>query len=909
MTDFNTIERRFRAAYRLLLRNYPPHFRDVYALDMEETFVDQLRQARREGMVPLLVLLLTSIADAVSNGWRERFAPQPKGSGMFHWMDVRYAMRLLRRSPMFSLLTVLVLSGGLGLAIFTFSFLHTAMLKPIPVSGGDRVVSIRQQQGTRVGPFDAVDVATIRAGTRTVAELGAYTSQSYVLGDDTHPRAVDATVADWSVFDFTRTRPILGRTFAREDAVQGAEPVVVLNHRLWRAAFGADSAIVGRTVLLNNVSARVIGVMPEGYGFPIASEAWVPLPANLANQSRLGQQELFLYARLAPGVRVERARAELRVLFKRARELDRQNASGEAARQIAEQLTLSDVMVETFPMAQMGEEGPLVLTVLNLLAGLILLLACINVTNLLLARSNERVRETALRLALGASRSRLVMQSMWESIILCVAGGAIATAIAAWGLEAINSWTKVNLEGNMAFWWVWGLDKSAVIAAGLFITATIAALGVVVSGRATSVQFAAVLKDGSTRAGSRREGRVVRTLVITQVAVVSLLMFFGVLSGIVAYRVTNLDSGFETRHLLSSFVAVEGDAYNKPEARNSFFSSAARLLSEAAPVSHVLMRARVGAIADESGALELKDGAPPGHTSQLRAYVQGLEGDLGTLGVTVRSGRGFDVTDRFGAEPVAIVSQAFADKYFPGASPIGRSIRLARATENQATAINSDVAAAEWRTVIGVASNVMLGAPFSASRSAIALFVPLQQLAPREVEMLFTHRGDASIAQAALYHTLRTLDPQMLPPGISSYDEILQKSSLIAISTAKLFASCFAFALLLAVSGTYGLMARNIGQRTREIGVRRALGASDATVIRLLLGQGGRQLGMGVVISLPLMGLVGLGFAKFFPIGIAATIASAVLVGTSIVAVVLLATWIPTRRAVAVALRDALWSE
>lgn len=903
-------EQRLRATYRVLLRSYPAHFRDAYALDMEETFVDQFRHARREGTVALLVLLLTSIVDTVVNGWRERLAPQPKGSSMFHWMDVRYAMRLLRRSPMFSLLTVLVLSGGLGLAIFTFSFLHTAMLKPIPVSDGDRVVSIRQVQGPNSAPFDAVDIAAMRAGTKTLAEVGVYTSKVYVLGNDTHPRVVDATVADWSMFGFTRSRPAQGRTFTRDDAEKGAEPVIVLSERLWRVAFGSDSAIVGRTILLNNVSTRVIGVMPDGYGFPVASEAWVPLGNDVVANSRFGETGLFMYGRLARGASAEGAHAELRVLYRRAREADRANASGEAARKIAEVNAVSDVAIETFPMAQMGEMGPLMLGVLNSLAALILLLACINVTNLLLARSNERVRETAVRLALGASRARLVMQSMWESVILCIAGGAIATAIAAWGLDAINAWTKANLEGNMAFWWVWGLDKSAIIAAGLFITATIALLGVVVSGRATSLQFVAVLKDGSARSGSRREGRVARILVITQVAVVSVLMFFGVLSGIVAYRIANIDVGFETRHLLTTRIELDGEAYAKPEARSAMMSNTQQQLASAPSVSHVLLRASIGSIADESGALELKEGAARGEFGKPRAYIQALEGDVGALGVTMRSGRHFDSRDGRGAARVAIVSQAFAEKYFAGSSPVGRQVRIVESDESQSPAASANGSAfGEWRTIIGVASNVTLGAPFSATRSAIALFIPLQQMNTSQVEILFTHRGDEQTARAALYQTLRSLDSRMLPPDISSFDEILQKTSLLAISTAKLFASCFAFALLLAISGTYGLMARNIGQRTREIGVRRALGASDATVIRLLLGQGGRQLGIGVVISLPLMALVGLGFGKFFPIGIMTTVGSAVLVGTSIVAVVLLATWIPTRRAVAVELRDALWKE
>ncbi|MEO7362747.1 MAG: ABC transporter permease [Gemmatimonadaceae bacterium] len=890
-------ERAWRRLYRVLLRCYPPHFYDEYAQPMEETFVDQLRQARVDGAVTLFVLLMTSAVDCISNGWRERFVPQPKGSGMFHWMDVRYAFRLLRRSPLFSLLTVLVLSGGLGLAIFTFSFLHTAMLKPLPLPNGDRIVSIRQELGPRTMPVDAADIASIRNSARQLTELGAYTTQEFLLGSDEHPRVIQATVGEWGMFGFTRTQAMLGRTFSRDDATIGAEPVIVLSHRLWRAAFGADTAVVGRTVLLSNVSTRVLGVMPDGYGFPVASEAWVPLDNNAIATAKFGESQLFVYGRLAPQATAEEAHAELRLLFKRAREQDRVQATGEQARVIAEQNTTVDVSLNTFPMAQIGDEGPMLLAVLNVLAGLILLLACINVTNLLLARSNERVRETAVRLALGAPRSRLVMQSMWESVILCVAGGAVATAIAAWGLESINAWTKANLDGNMAFWWVWGLDRSAIIAAGLFVTAAIALLGIVVSGRATSLQFVEVLKDGSARSGSRREGRVVRVLVMTQVATVSVLMFFGVLSGIVAYRVSNVYVGFDTNHLLSTIIDLDGAAYEKPEVRNMFATSVRNALAQAPSIGSVLTRTDLGVINDESGVMTISGATTEGSSSSPRSYVQALEGDLAALGMTMRSGRMFDSRDAMGSAPVAIVSQALADRYFPGASPIGRQVRLV---------LDS---AAKWRTIIGVSSNIILGAPLSPNRSDIAAFVPVQQASPRYVAFLFKHRGDEQLAQATLYRTLHALDATMLPPDVRSYDEILQKSSLIATSTAKLFAACFAFALLLAVSGTYGLMARTIGQRTREIGVRRALGASDASVLRLLLRQGGMQLGLGVLISLPLMLIVGIGFGKFFPIGILATVGSALLVGTTIVAVVLLATYVPTRRAVGVELRDALFKD
>ncbi|MEP6763881.1 MAG: ABC transporter permease [Gemmatimonadaceae bacterium] len=897
MTARDNTEVRLQGTYRTLLRVYPTHFRDAFGLDMEETFVDRLRQARAGSKFSLLTFLLLATFDAITNGTRERLNFQRSGAQMFHAMDVRYAFRLLRRSPFFTLLTVIVLSGGLGLSIFTFSFLHTAMLKPIPISNGERVVSVRVAIGTNSGPFDLADVASMRASIKAITDVGVYANRSIVVGTEEKPRVISATASQWDIFKFTRTSAALGRTFMAEDADVGAEPVIVLSYRVWKNVFGADSSVIGRKVMFNNASTRVVGVMPLGFGFPIASDAWVPLSNDALAANALGTGDVFVYGLLSRDATQQSAETQLTTLFKRARLHDQQAVTGEIARQIAEASALSRVTVESFPVAQMGEEGPLLFTVLNVLSGLILLLACINVTNLLLARSNERVQETAVRLALGASCSRLIMQSMWESVLLCVAGGVVATAIAAWGLDAINAWAHVNLEGNLAFWWVWRLDRSALIAAALFVTATIALLGIVVSGRATSLQFAAVLKEGGVRSSGKREGRIARVLVVSQVATVSIVMFFGLMSGIIAYRVVKVDLGFSTKNLLTTTVSLDDKKYANESSRSNFYRNTFNELAASPAISDVLFRSYMATIKEKAGEFELGNQRGIAGTKP-RAYIQALFGSPSALGMTMRGGRAFDAHDDASGAPVAIISQALVDKYWPGESPIGRQINVARRDTTP-----------EMRTIVGVVSNVMFGKPYSNDRSALAIYVPLLQTNERGAEFYFKYRDDLDAAGAVLHKSLHSNDATMLPPDVRSYDEITAKTSLIATSTAKLFGSCFLFAFLLAASGTYGLMARSIGQRTREIGLRRALGASNSVITRLLLKQGSRQLGIGVLISLPFMLLVGIGFWKLFPVGLFATIGSALFVATTIFAVVLLATYIPTRRAIRVELRDALRRE
>lgn len=892
-------ERAARAIHRTLLRAHPRDFRDDFARDMDETFADQLRHARSSGEWAVARLVIATLNDTLVQGGRARLATLPSFADMFHLQDVRFAFRLLRRSPFFALLTLAVLAGGIGVTVFTFSFLHTAMLRPLPLSDGAAIVRIQQAQDGRVTPFDAADLASMRPEITTLRDVGSWGARSVVMGsaDATAPRRVlEVTMVEWTLFDATRAPPVLGRPFRPDDEVAGAPAVIILGHRTWELAFGADPGIVGRQVLLDGTPTEVVGVMPPGYGFPVAAEAWVPLGAAVRGATEPGRYAVSVFGRLAEGATREGAARELESLLRRTR----------AARPVASDSMLvpPQVLVRSFPMAQMGDEGPYVFGLLNLMAVLILLLAGVNVANLLLARANERGQELAVRLALGASRARLAMQALWEPVVLVLAGGVLGTLIAGWGLGAVDRWARANMEGNLAFWWVWRMDGVTVIVAGGFITLTLAALGGVMAARASSTRFNDVLRDGGARAGGRGAARAARLLVATQVATVTVLMFFGVLSGIAAHRLANLDPGYDTRRLLASSIAPDSARHPSADARRAFWARLQAELAARPEVEGVVVRARVGESSTERGALEFGDGrvpqAPGAAAAPPRAWVQAVAGPIESLGIATLEGRALAPSDRPGQPLVAVVSRAMAARSWPGRSAVGERIRLPGTGET-----GSD----QWRTVVGVVGDVMYGEEFARDRNAVAVYIPLAQHDADDATLLFRHRGDIAAAQAALHAVVGVIDPLVVPSRVTTYDEVLEKSALIARSVSRLFAACFAFALLLAMSGTYGLMSRAIGMRTREIGVRRALGASDATIRRLLLGQGGRQLGVGAVVALPLMLVVGLAFSRFFPIAPWVAVVTGVAVSAAIVAVVLAATWLPTRRALAVTPRDALYVE
>ncbi len=873
-------------AYDVALRAFPAAFRESWEGDMRATFADRVAAARSTAGRAPVRLVARELANVLHTGLRERLHSNYPKPRIMHLRDLRYALRLLIRSPGFTLLTVLVLAGGLGLSTFTFSFLYTAMIRPLPLSEGERIVRIDAVVDGRRRAIDAADVGALRTSLRTVRELGAYTGRELVVGRDGDGRMVDATAAEPSLFAVARTPALFGRTLLPSDAVEGAAPVIVLSYRTWEVAFGADRSVVDSEVAIDGVSTLVVGVMPEGFGFPVASEAWVPLPATTTAATMPGMESVRLVGRLAPGVSHAEASAEASPLLRRLL----------AARDTSARPANVAASVESFASVQFGDERLLVFTVLNLLAALILLLALVNVVNLLLARANERIRETAVRMALGASMGRLVVQGMWETLILCAMGGVLGTAGAAWGLEAITRWTRANMEGNLAFWWVWRMDSVTLICAGAFVTVAVVAMGVVVSLRTTRTNVREVLQDGGARSGGRSIGRISRALVTVQVTTVTVLMYFGVMAGVMAERALTIDPGFDTTRLVQGGIAPPPARYTTDAERAVLFRNLQARLAEQGELDEVILRRTLAEKQSSGGRFTLRDARQTGAAPS--AFVVATLGDLNTLGVQVMDGRPFNAADDGERAPVAIISRALAARHWAGRSPVGDQLRLAAVGDT-----------ARWITIVGVASDLPYGDPLSRDRSADAIYLPLLQSGATYATFLARYRSSELAARQSLRQTFAQVDPLLVPDGVQSYDEVLRKVGLITTSVSRLFAACFAFSLLLALVGTFGLMSRRIGLRTREIGVRRALGATDASITALLLGQGGRQLGVGTLMAAPLLAGVGMAFSYYFPISAWISLTAGLAVSLAIVALILAATWMPTRQVLRVTPRDALWRD
>jgi hypothetical protein len=400
------------------------------------------------------------------------------------------------------------------------------------------------------------------------------------------------------------------------------------------------------------------------------------------------------------------------------------------------------------------------------------------------------------------------------------------------------------------------------------------------------------MQDGSARAGSRRDGRLARILVVTQVTTVTVLMFVGVLSAVMARRILDIDPGYDPAKLLQVGLAPSAPRFATHETRARLFVDVQARLAAHGALDGALLRSKL-ASRDGSGAFEVRSPAPA--AGRASAHVLAMLGAMSTVGVRPIEGRLFLPADDRTQAPVVLISRSLAARHWPGRSPIGDRLRLAAVGDTS-----------QWRTIVGVVSDVPYGNPLARDRSAEAIYLPLLQAGVDETDVLVRYRTSETAARQALYQVLGAADPDLTPGYVHRAEEVIRQAGMITTGLAKLFGACFAFALLLAVAGTYGLMSTSIGQRTREIAVRRALGASEAAATRMLLVQGARQLGIGTLVAAPMLAALGIAATQLLPVGAVLTAGVGLLVSAAIIGVILAATWLPIRKALRVPLRIAL---
>lgn len=748
---------------------------------------------------------------------------------MFHPTDLKYPFRLLAKRPRFTVLTVLVLAGGLAVSLYTYAVLNTMVYKPLPIPEGASVVRVVGLTEGGTFALDAYELAQLRGELESLRELGVFRMTQARLGDQESSRAVGTAFSEWSIFEFTRTQPAMGRGLVQADHLEAAENVAVISHELWQSAFAGDPGVIGRLARVNGEPTRIVGVMPEGYGFPMSEQLWLPLPAAELNPLGYGETSLDAYARLAPGVSAETAETELTALLRGLRQ---------QAPEQADLPVLNRALVASTQGLMMGPDGARLFAVLNTMALFILVLACVNVGNLLLARTNERIKEISVRAALGAPRLRLMLQMVSENVLVCLAGGLVALLLVSQALEVTGTFTDsmlARLYAEKPFWWQWQLDDATLVAAVIFTLATIFLVSILPMYSVAGADPAALLRGGTHGGRGHAVGAVSRVLVSVQIALMVTVMLVGGAMASVAYRATQIDFGFDTAGLFRMPTLVTGSGYDTSAEQLTFYERLLEELRGDVGIEAAMAWRALGrqAFAVDGAEYVTDDDYPQAALMSISETPIDIEARL-------LQGRRFDERDTADALPAVIVSETVASRFWPGGSAVGQRLRLRNGDGSE-----------EPRIVVGVVSDVSRGSRLEGGwDSFAALYVPMAQAVGPFAQIVFRHRGGEAEAREAAYRALAAVDPAVPPVGnVMSYAAVLEQAPLFARTLMSVFAGCTVFAILLAMAGIYGLSSNAVVRRTHEIGLRRAIGASDGRVIKLFLAEGTRQLALGLVAS------------------------------------------------------------
>lgn len=787
---------------------------------------------------------------------------------MFSLDDLKYAIRLLKKQPVFSLLAIGVLAGGLAVSLYTFSLLQTAVYKDLPLPDGGRIVRILGKSESGNGLF-TFEIQQMRSRMTRIQELGVYRAVSASIKEQDVSRTVNSTFAESGIFEFTRTQPLMGRGLVPADSNDGAEPVAVIGYGLWQSQYAGDPKILERVVHVDNIARRIVGVMPEGYAFPVRSQMWLPIQRSELNAPAYAPggglpAVVSAYGRLADGASIQEAAEEASQLLRDVRQ--------QYPRRENEGYGYDAIDVMSFQRADLGNGGLVLFAVLNGVALAILLLACVNVGNMLLVRTNERSGEIAVRVALGAPRRRLISQMTLESLIICGLGGGIALLLAAWWLRATDR-VLHSLNQTLPYWMQWGLDGRAVAASIGFVLLAVLLVAALPILSASSIQSASLLRENTRSGGQgRATGRITRFLVTLQIVLISLVMVAGGALTVIAKRFVNVDFGINTDRLL--FLEAYPPEIKVPmeQLDKEFRNYDKRMLAELRAdnsIEAVMMWTQAGDArftVDNTEYADLNSYPTASAVISSDAPVQ--------LGATLLEGRYFDHREISGGARSVMVTKTMAETYWPGASAVGRSVRL----------IDEKGKRGQPMTVVGVVKDVLdPGRVLQIDRRAYTALVlpPTLDIYKAPGEFLVRHHGNEEETRRALQRVVDRLDGTLSRP-IAPYAEELESSIRLASTMTNAFQAAGLFALLLGLTGIYGLCRNEVVRRTPEIGLRRAIGATERSILQLLLRQSVRRLLIGLMLGALLSVVALVALLKFAAVGVPTLLA----IGFSVIATI-----------------------
>jgi putative ABC transport system permease protein len=795
--------------------------------------------------------------------------------------DLRYGWRTLWKNPGITSVAVIALALGIGANSAIFSVVNAILLKPLNVPHPERIVVLTETRfGEGWSNAAPANFVAWRERNQVFENIAAYASQSYnLLGGDV-PEQVSGARISASLFPMLFVKPALGRTFTPEEDQPGRERVVMLSHNLWQRRFNANPNVVNQTINLSGNSYTIVGVMPADFGFPNAdTELWTPVAINDGTVDGMGGRIINVLARLKQGVTLGEARAEMNAIAQSlAQERPEFNAGWGISITPLQELVVGDVKRS--------------LLVLLGAVSFVLLIACANVANLLLARAARRQREIAIRIALGASRLRLVRMLLTESMLLAMLGGALGLLLAVWGVDGLLALAPGNLprvEEIGMDRWVFGYTMAVSLLTGIIF-------GLAPALQASKPNLNELLKEGirSSPAGFGRD-RLRSLLVVAEVAL-SLVLLIG--AGLMMRsfaRLQNVKPGFDPRNVVAMRVSLPDEKYAEDQSVVNFYEQAFARLKQLPGVK------QAGAIhvlpwsGDNSGRYFHPEGQPMPQAGEEPTYNYRIitPGYFETMSIPLMKGRDFTFQDTAQAPGAVIVNEAMAHLFWPNQEAIGKRLKHRGRDEDP------------WLTVVGVVGNVRHGWLGDMTQPEIYLTysqVPLLESRTierhrRAMQIVIRTESDPMSIVPAARREVAALDAELPLFNIKTMDERLGYSLVRPRFNTLLMGIFAAVALVLAAVGLYGVMSYTVAQRTHEIGIRIALGARRQDVLMLVLRQGLMLILTGVVIGL----IAALALTRFMS-GLLYDLSARdpytfVAISLLLVAIALLACYIPARRA------------
>ncbi|HEX8186531.1 MAG TPA: ABC transporter permease [Blastocatellia bacterium] len=798
------------------------------------------------------------------------------------FQDLRYGARTLLKNPAFTAIAVLALALGIGANSAIFSVVNAVLLKPLPFAEADRLVLIWHSYPSLKlqAPVSARGFLDYKEQSDVFEEAAVAAGWNVNLTETGEPERIQGRAVSAGFFPTLKVETARGRLFTPEDDQPGHDRVVILTDGLWKRRFGSDPDITSKTLSLNGNTYNVIGVLPSDFrpdslGMDVEIYAPVGLTPQQMDNNQRGNEWLLMIGRLKPGVAMTEAQAQMTTIANR---IMQENPSQYPADWGVTVQSLNERVV-----------GDIRLQLLVLLGavGFVLLIACANVANLLLARAASRQKEIAIRTALGASRRRLIRQLLTESLLLSIAGGGLGLLLALWGVDTLVTINRTNIPRAAEI----GIDPRVVGFTLLISLLTGILFGLVPALQASRIGLNETLKEGGrSSTGSARQRRARAYLVVTEIALALVLLVGAGLMIKSFIRLLDVDPGFRTQNILTMQVALPGTKYREAHQVRAFFQQALEQIKATPGVVSASATSNLplsGSVSSGSFQIEGRPPLAPGEASPHSDRRSVTNDYFETMGIPLMRGRYFTEQDSADAKPVVIIDETMARVYWPDEDPIGKRLSYSSVNGNPA-----------WAEVVGLVGAIKHIALDGVVRGQ--MYIPHNQRSTSAMYLAIRTSGNPTSMAGAVKSAIQRIDKDQPVYNVRTMEEYLASSVANRQFTMLLFGIFGAVALVLAAVGLYGVMSYSVTQRTHEIGIRMALGANRSSLLKLIVGQGmllaltGVGIGLGAAFALTrLMASLLYGVSATDPV-------TFIIISLILIGVALAASYVPARRAMKV---------